>query len=231
MKKSSLILFLCIMLPMVLAMTMGSCSQEVISPASSVDTIYNTITVHDTIVSTKHDTVYIVQTDNPGTGGNSGEGGSGEGGNGGSGEGGNGGNGEGDSGGGVVKPDISVGNTPRPTNWQIASGVKFYPAAMYVILDNNGVPVTLEKGDLLAAFIDGTCHGVAEAETGSDGYTRFSLKVNLFQGEETRNDLKVELHYYSIKYKRVFKAPSIPFEEDAILGKLYAGYRPTLWAY
>lgn len=218
MKKNSLILFLSIMLPAVFAMTAGSCSQEVISPTTIVDTVYNTITVHDTIVNTivntKHDTVYIIQTDTTGTGGNTGEGGN-------SGE-------ETDK---IEKPEISVGDTPRPTNWQIASGVKFYPAAMYVILDNNGVPVTLEKGDLLAAFIDGTCHGVAEAETGSDGYTRFSLKVNLFQGEETRNDLKVELRYYSIKYKRIFTAPLIPFEEDAILGKLYVGYRPTLWAY
>lgn len=218
MKKNSLILFLSIMLPAVFAMTAGSCSQEVISPTTIVDTVYNTITVHDTIVNTvvntKHDTVYIIQTDTTGTGGNTGEGGN-------SGE-------ETDK---IEKPEISVGDTPRPTNWQIATGVKFYPAAMYVILDNNGVPVTLEKGDLLAAFIDGTCHGVAEAETGSDGYTRFSLKVNLFQGEETRNDLKVELRYYSIKYKRIFTAPLIPFEEDAILGKLYAGYRPTLWSY
>lgn len=211
MKKNSLILFLSIMLPAVFAMTAGSCSQEVISPTTIVDTVYNTITVHDTIVNTvvntKHDTVYIIQRDTTGTGDKPGEGG-----------------GEED------KPEISVGDTPRPT-WQIATGVKFYPAAMYVILDNNGVPVTLEKGDLLAAFIDGTCHGVVEAETGSDGYTRFSLKVNLFQGEETRNDLKVELRYYSIKYKRIFTAPLIPFEEDAILGKLYAGYRPTLWAF
>ena len=206
MRKNSLILFLSIMLPAVFAMTAGSCSQEVISP-STVDTIYKTITVHDTIVNTKKDTVYIIQRDTTGTGDKPGEGG-----------------GEED------KPEISVGDTPRPT-WQIATGVKFYPAAMYVILDNNGVPVTLEKGDLLAAFIDGTCHGVTEAETGSDGYTRFSLKVNLFQGEETRNDLKVELRYYSIKYKRIFTAPLIPFEEDAILGKLYAGYRPTLWAF
>lgn len=214
MKKKRLLLFLSIVLPAVFAMTTGSCTQEVISPTTIVDTVYNTITVHDTIVNTivdtRHDTIYIIQTDTTGTGGNTGEvGGGGE----------------------VEKPEISVGDTPRPTDWQIATNVKLYPAAMYLILDNNGVPVTLEKGDLLAAFINGTCHGVAEVETGSDGYTRFSLKVNLFQGEETRNDLKVELRYYSVRYKRVFTAPLIPFDEDAILGKLYEGYRPTLWSY
>lgn len=222
MRKNSLIPILSIVLPVAIIVTTGSCSQEVINPTTTiVDTVYNTITVHDTIVNTivdtRHDTIYIIQTDTPGTGGNPGGGGGEEGGEGGGGE--------------VEKPEISVGDTPRPTDWQIATNVKLYPAAMYLILDNNGVPVTLEKGDLLAAFINGTCHGVAEVETGSDGYTRFSLKVNLFQGEETRNDLKVELRYYSVRYKRVFTAPLIPFDEDAILGKLYEGYRPTLWSY
>ncbi len=128
-------------------------------------------------------------------------------------------------------PKITEGTTSCPSDWNIPAGTKLYPSAMYVVIDDKGTPVPIEDGDFLAAFIDGRCHGAVEAVTGTDNYTRFSLKVNLFQGEESRNDLKVELRFYSFRYKRIFISKLIPFEEDAILGQLYDGYKPKLWTY
>jgi len=131
--------------------------------------------------------------------------------------------------GNVINP-VTEGNAQRPTDWAIPENKDFYPSAMYFVFDSNVLPVELEKGDLFAAFIGGVCHGVAEAETGTDGYTRCSLKVNLFVGEENSNELKIEIKFYSAKFKRIFTSSKILYEDGAICGQLYDAYK-TNWTY
>lgn len=113
--------------------------------------------------------------------------------------------------------------TACPTDWEIPAGKSLYPQAMFFMIDTDGVPGTMEAGDMLAAFIDGTCHGACVATTGTDNYTRCMLKVVLFMEEVERENLKVELRYYSLSQGLLFTTQPIAFSEDDIKG----GYRDS----
>lgn len=114
----------------------------------------------------------------------------------------------------------------NPSSGWVLPSKEVYPTPMFIMMDGKATPRPLAAGDLLAAFVGDVCHGVAEAFTGSDGYTRFELKVDLFEDEKDREDLMVELRFYSKQYSRLFITTPFPFEEGEIKGGYQHSYQP-----
>ena len=79
----------------------------------------------------------------------------------------------------------------------------------------------LNENDLLGAFAEEQCLGVAQLQ---EGY--FFLYIN---GPETAASSQVTLRYYSAFYKNLFETKdAFPFKNDDILGTIADPYIPSL---
>lgn len=98
--------------------------------------------------------------------------------------------------------------------------------SMMVTVVDSGMPASVTKDDLLAAFVNGICRGVANPQIEEDG-TRFLLSVAPSVTDCLQNPLPVTLKYYSVNNKRVYTSQPFTFAPNGFLGTLNEGYRPT----
>lgn len=126
-----------------------------------------------------------------------------------------------------VNPDSIVGSIPVPTDWTISADKDVFPMSMYVFVDSSSAPVVMGEGDMIAAFMDDICHGVATISGQESGKLGTMLKVSVFTTEVANTDMKFVLKYYSAKYKRIFVSEPIAYSEEEILGTYGNGYKPV----
>lgn len=118
-----------------------------------------------------------------------------------------------------------IGNDERP-DWK-AVNVNVTPQAMYLTIDNGGLPVKPGPNDLLGAFVDNECRSVESPYDEDDGKMRFYIKVQSTVSDENRTNVKVELRYYSESRRRIFVSQPIDFQCDGFLGSLEEGFVPV----
>ena len=115
----------------------------------------------------------------------------------------------------------------RPTDWITITDYLPY-TSMIIYLHGEGLPdgvSTFASDDLLAAFADGDCVGVASP---TDENKSFELEVLKKTTDENKSDLKIILKYYSAQAKKIFQSQEFAYQNDGILGSLTESYKP-IW--
>lgn len=97
---------------------------------------------------------------------------------------------------------------------------------MSIIVDQFGVPTTMQDGDQLAAFVGNSCRGLVEPFLDGSSKWRINLSVHTITGDDI-NNLNFQLRYYSAKEKGIYTSQSIQYVDDAILGSASKGYVPA----
>lgn len=118
---------------------------------------------------------------------------------------------------------IAMGDTPRPVDWIEMQSTNWYPCSMYFTMTGVSAPVPMKAGDMVAAFVNGSCRCVHEIADADDIIT---FKVRILTDTETQENMQVELRYYSTYYKRIFPTQPLIFVEDGVCGSIKAPYRP-----
>ena len=124
-------------------------------------------------------------------------------------------------------PESFNGNVARPA-WATSSNYDFTSSMTAVVkvdlkaqYPNLAADFVLSENDLLGAFADEQCLGIAELK---EGY--FFMYIN---GPVTENPSAVTLRYYSAFYKNLFEAKdAFPFRNDDHLGTTAAPFVPAL---
>ena len=117
----------------------------------------------------------------------------------------------------------------RPEWTAVTEGVA--PQGMYIIMDSEGLPVVNGKivnvtsADIMGAFVNDECRGVAVPYSEIDGKTHFYLKVK--STDTDANNAMVELRYYSGEKKHIFCSEQFSFVADDNAGTLEEGFKPT----
>ena len=136
------------------------------------------------------------------------------------------------------EPDTLIGEQPKPTNWVVPDNydmtasmtaivkvdlTKTYPEQLKAIADTVQL---ISKDDVLAAFSDSTCLGVAQlVDSLFFLYITGPLSVsgNGLSGEAglSSGSVAVSLRYYSAYFKNTFEAPNaFSFVNDTRLGSV-----------
>jgi len=98
---------------------------------------------------------------------------------------------------------------------------------MAVIVDQYGVPTTLQEGDQLAAFVGEECRGVVTAFKDSENKWRFNLTVHTTTADSDLSKLQFILRYYSTAQGGTYTSAPIAYQDNAILGTTTQGFVPT----
>jgi len=98
---------------------------------------------------------------------------------------------------------------------------------MAVIVDQYGVPTTLQEGDQLAAFVGEECRGVVTAFKDSENKWRFNLTVHTTAADTDLSKLQFTLRYYSTKEPGTYTTSPIQYQDNAILGTTTKGFVPA----
>lgn len=115
----------------------------------------------------------------------------------------------------------------KPTDWVLPQGMHYN--SMSVTIDQDAVPngVTVTMDDLLGAFVDNECRGVASPVKDIDGKYRFSLVIHAMESDVNRDNLQVELKYYSAQKAYIYTSAKFPFERNGILGSFEHSFVPS----
>ena len=124
-------------------------------------------------------------------------------------------------------PETLVSDKERPV-WTVSEKSDITSSMTAVVkvdlkaqYPNLAADFVLSENDLLGAFADEQCLGVAELK---EGY--FFMYIN---GPVTENPSAVTLRYYSAFYKNLFEAKdAFPFSNDDHLGTTAAPFVPAL---
>ena len=115
--------------------------------------------------------------------------------------------------------------TERPADWVSGGDVLPY-TSMTICLHGNGLPCTPTADDLVAAFVDGTCVGVA-SPLNESGTLRFYLEVLKRSSDEFSTAVDFTLSYYSDSEGKIYTSDPIAYVNDAILGSADSSYQPV----
>lgn len=113
-----------------------------------------------------------------------------------------------------------------PADWVAQTEADVFPKSMLVLIDQDGLPAPIAEGDMLSAWVNGTCRAVSTPLFGTEGYNRFQFKVSLPTKLVTQGNNYVELRYYNAKHQLLFTAQPVLFAEDTQLGEYMKGYKP-----
>lgn len=115
----------------------------------------------------------------------------------------------------------------KPTDWVLPQDLHY--SSMSVTIDQDAMPngVTVNKDDLLGAFVDNECRGVASPVSDIDGKYRFTLLVHATERDANRENIQVELKYYSAQKSFIYTATKFPFEYNGILGSFNHSFEPS----
>lgn len=134
------------------------------------------------------------------------------------------------------EPDTFIGNQEKPTTWTVPDDYDMttsmtaivkvdlsltYPEQMKSVSDTVQL---LSENDLLAAFVDSTCLGVAQFVEGL-----FFLYITTPAGEASllTNHQSVTLRYYSAYFKNTFEAlDAFLFANDTQQGTVSQPFKP-----
>lgn len=115
----------------------------------------------------------------------------------------------------------------KPTDWVLPENLHY--STMSVTIDQDALPngVTVTGDDLLGAFVDNECRGFALPVSDIDGKYRFNLVVHATQNDVNRDNLQVELKYYSAQKAYIYTAAKFPFERNGVLGSFEHTFVPS----
>lgn len=114
----------------------------------------------------------------------------------------------------------------RPS-WTIAGNLTY--SSMTILVDEYGLPCSINETDIIASFVGGECRGVASPIYDSgEGYWRFNLPAYGATSDESLGVPEVEIRYYSAENGGSYSAATLSFSEGSILGKNLKGqgYKP-----
>lgn len=115
----------------------------------------------------------------------------------------------------------TVNSCERP-DWKKIQGLSY--SSMSVFIDEYGIPCQLSEGDIVAAFINGECRGVAyPIYDSSQGYWRFNLSVCSTPADEGRSGIKVGIRYYSALNKGFFESVTFDYLDGVCIGENLKG--------
>lgn len=125
-----------------------------------------------------------------------------------------------------VSCERAEGLQSRPSDWTVPSNLHY--SDMTVTIDRRTLPpaVTVSQYDLLGAFIDGQCRGVAEPVADIDGQVRFYLVIHSLTTDSGRDNMQVELRYYSDVRRDIYYARPFGFVYESSLGTMDEPYAP-----
>jgi len=98
---------------------------------------------------------------------------------------------------------------------------------MQVMVDQYGVPTTLQQNDQLAAFVGEECRGVTTAFMDGENKWRFNLTVHTTASDTDLSKLQFSLRYYSTKEPGTYTSDPIQYQDNVILGSNTDGFVPT----
>lgn len=120
----------------------------------------------------------------------------------------------------------------RPTDWVVVTeGVDLQSTMIAdVVVDLTSLGYTYESasGDLMAAFIDGTCRAVASPmhEVTADGDPIVLFPLTIQRLESDRTDSNVALKFYSARLQHVFSTMSFAYVAEGVMGTFDEPYKP-----
>ncbi|MCQ2095404.1 MAG: hypothetical protein MJY59_01500 [Bacteroidaceae bacterium] len=105
----------------------------------------------------------------------------------------------------------------RP-DWKVMPGLSY--SSMCMIIDEFGIPCKIDSCDMVAAFVDGCCRGMAHPIfDSSEYYWRYNLSIFSIPEDEGRQEIFVEVRYYSATLGGTFTALSFPYTDGSRLGE------------
>lgn len=127
---------------------------------------------------------------------------------------------------GSDKPNVTqIGNAERPTDWVLIDDF-LENTAMQIILAGESLPEGAGENDLIAAFTDNECVGVATPLQYNGDYV-FLLQVVKAVANEDKT-VAVTLRYYSSARKTIYTSEPINYIDMGILGSVKNPYQP-MW--